>query len=382
MLRKRGVIRDDGSQCRPVGRADVEAVLRSLESINASGLVRFDGLDLSGADLRGLDLKGCSFEGCDLARVVAHPLVIIRGRELPVGDPGVNAVINRWVRCEDEQFEQEDIEVRPTCLENANLTDATLDDGDFNFVRMEGVYLTGAHVEGARFYRARLSGANIRFAHFARADVRGAHLDGADLYGADFDRCLIDDASWGEKWIVRQETEKNWEDAAHVYRMLTRAHEMAGLSNVAGAFRYRRELAQSKIILHQALTLRGSSKAGAVKSSLRLIRYTGRLVSDWTCGFGERPWRAAGAFLFVFAVMLPFYVEYTQFDPSLSGIAELLKRIGYALYFSGASTSGLGYGSWIGDELGWGKYLGVIQSILGTFFAALFLVTITRRWFR
>ena len=89
-----------------------------------------------------------------------------------------------------------------------------------------------------------------------------------------------------------------------------------------------------------------------------------------------------GAFLFVFAVMIPFYVEYTRYDPSPSGIVELLKRIGYALYFSGASTSGVGYGSWISDELGWAKYLGVIQSILGTFFAALFLVTITRRWFR
>ena len=114
LLRNRAVIRCDGSQSRPVSRADVNAVLRFLESIPSSGLVRFDGLDLSGADLRGLNLKGCSFEGCNLSHVVAHPLVTILGRELPVGDPGVNAVINRWVRGEDEQFEQEDIKVRPT----------------------------------------------------------------------------------------------------------------------------------------------------------------------------------------------------------------------------------------------------------------------------
>ena len=379
ILRNLSVIDNEGNQARIINRGDVQAVLGYLASINASGLTAFNRLNLRGADLRGLDLSSCSFEGCDLSHVIAHPLVQVGGRDLPVGDPGANAAINRWERGEDVL---DGVDVQPTCFENAMLTDATLDDGDFNFAIMTGVNLNGAHVEGARFYKAKLSGARIRFSHFTRADLRRACLDRADLYASDFDRCLFDNVDWGLRLTVLQESQKNWDDAVHVYSTLTRVHELAGLAETAGEFRYLRERAKSKRIRQEVLDRSERGKASLIRNVICLMRYIGRVIADVVCGFGERPWRAAMAFVIVIAVGAPLYVEYTSIDVSSAGIVELFKRAGHSAYFSAASTSGLGYGSWVGDEVGWSKYLGVIQSVLGTLFAALFVVTITRRWFR
>ena len=379
ILRNCNVIDDEGNQARIITRGDVQVVLEQLASINASGLTAFDGLNLRGADLRGLDLSSCSFEGCNLSHVIAHPLVRVNGRELPVGDPGVNAAINRLERGEDAL---DGVEVKPTRFEKALLTDSTLDDGDFNFAIMTGANFNGAHAEGARFYKAKLSSARIRFAHFTRTDLRRACLDGADLYASDFDRCLFDDVNWGSGLTVLQESNNHWDDAVHVYNMLTRVHELAGLAETAGEFRYLRERAKSKRIRQQALDRSELGRIGVVRNVICLVRYIGRVIADVVCGFGERPWRAAIAFAMVIVVGTLLYVDYTSIDVSSAGVVELLKRVGYAAYFSAASTSGLGYGSWVDPVVGWPNYLGVIQSVLGTLFAALFVVTITRRWFR
>ena len=105
---------------------------------------------------------------------------------------------------------------------------------------------------------------------------------------------------------------------------------------------------------------------------------------DWLFGFGERPFRVVRAIGIVVLGFAPIYLVPSGFDFSLSGVGEFSIRLAEALYFSVASTSALGYGSWVdpNNALGWRVYLGGVQSFLGIFLNALFLVTFVRRWIR
>ena len=66
--------------------------------------------------------------------------------------------------------------------------------GDLSTWRLEGVNLSGAHLEGASLQHAHLEGVNLSGAHLEGANLRHAHLDGADLSGAHLEGAWLDGA--------------------------------------------------------------------------------------------------------------------------------------------------------------------------------------------
>ena len=113
-------------------------------------------------------------------------------------------------------------------------------------------------------------------------------------------------------------------------------------------------------------------------------RWLVRRFIDWVFGFGERPFRVVRAIAIFVIGFAPIYFVPGSFDLSLIGVGDFFIRSAEAVYFSAASTSALGYGSWVNpnNALGWRGLLGGIQSFLGIFLNALFLVTFVRRWIR
>jgi len=75
-------------------------------------------------------------------------------------------------------------------LENANLSDAYLNGGNFRGTTLRSVNLCGANLRGATF-----NGADLRKANLSFADVRGTDLSGADLRGANLTFVLLNEAN-------------------------------------------------------------------------------------------------------------------------------------------------------------------------------------------
>ena len=386
ILRSLGVLAASREQLRPVGRDDL------LEITNAnSGSVRhlyFDGLDFTGADIRGLDLSDASFVECNLSRVNAYPLIVAHGNAFPVDDFATQRTLGRWARGELGN----DYVVTPTRTEKSLLMGVTLDDANFAYANMQGTCFNNARAQRTGFFQADLTRSICVFARFIDTDLRRAKFHDANLYAFHLETNLLDDVNWGNEHIVLHERDREWDDAISIYVMLARVHELAGMTDIAGEFRYRLQQVRSARILDRGLSLAKTPLGkGRARHWLSAIRHGGgrdlamwlwRWIINFVIGYGERPWRVIRAILFVLIAFSFMYFDYSPIEFSPEGLRNLIARSGQAIYFSAVTSTALGYGSWVGQDLGWGKYLGAAQSFLGTFLTALFLVTFTRRWTR
>ena len=383
-----GVFDEFGNQVRAVDREDVLEVIEVNQG--AHDFLDFRGIDFEGADLRGLSLYRCGFEGCNLSRVNASPMVTYRGRELAIGDLAITETLDRWSNGEPQSKEHL---VTPTSMEGCILSYTTIKDAYFGFAQLEGCSFYNATVERTVFYSADLSTANFRFARFVDVDWRCADLRSANLYALTLQTSFLDDSNWGTELVILQEAVGNWDEALNVYRMLSRVHELAGMNELAGEFRFRQECVESNIIYQRALSLAGSTSSqpslprrwlsSCVHGGWKLLtKWLARRFYHWIAGYGHRPWRVLRAIaLFVF-VSAFLYIDYSPMELSLDGVAVFTERLFGAVYFSAASATALGYGSWVQEDTGWNRYIGVCQSFIGSFLNALFLVTFTRRWTR
>ena len=386
ILRRLGVRATSGEQLRPVNRDDL------LQIIKANGgsarYLYFDGLDFTGADLRGLDLSDASFNECNFSRVDAYPLIVAYGNAFPVSDSDTQRKLGQWARGELN----DDYEVVPTRIENSFLMKATLHDALFDFANMKGTYFNNARAQGTGFFQTDFTRSNFAFARFIDTDLRRARFCDANLYAFHLETNLLDSIDWGNKHIILHEKDKNWDDAISTYVMLARVHELAGMADIAGELRYRLQMVRTGKTLETGLSLSKSPREqGIVRRWLSAIRRGGGLALaewfsrwfiDFIFGYGERPWRVIRAILLTLIAFSLVYFDYSSIELSSDGVVNLVERAYQAMYFSAASSTALGYGSWVGQELGWVKYLGAAQSFLGTFLTALFLVTFTRRWTR
>lgn len=321
--------------------------------------------------------------GCDLTRADASPLVILNGQELGgryVEDGFVDEVLDRWDRGDDEQLKSDGVIVERTNLSGSSLYGATLSNANFNFALMENCRLREVRAERARFYKADLRGSDLRFSNLAQADLRRADVDNANLLDAHIDTIYLDGVRWGEKEGIRQERmakqkdrsqhhrEEDWEEAIAIYRLLARAHERVDMRDTAGEFRYRRNQAQTNLILERVKSKRAPAfrslrgwvyalRSGVLKD---IVLWVSRLFWDLICGFGERPKRPAACVLFIILVFIPLYFEKTGWDLSMAGVWLFCERLILAIYFSATSTIAIGWGSWDGGQMEWVKYLRVL----------------------
>ena len=386
ILRKRGVIATSEEQARPVGRADLLEIIE--ENGGSAQYLFLDGLDFSGADLRGLDLSNAFFQGCNFSNINATPLVKVLGKELSPHDLAIPGILDQWDSGQlDPRFE-----VIRTRMKDSFLTAANLDGAVFASADMQGTFINQAYAERVMFLKADLSNTSFRLARFTGMDLRYARLCDADLYSFHLETNLLDDVDWGEKQIVLQEKQEKWDEAISVYVTLSRVHEIAGMSDLAGEFRYRSQQARSARVLEKGLSqARILRERGTVRHWLSAIRHGGgRNLVEWLrrwsvnfiSGYGERPWRVVRVISLSLIGFSFIYFDYSPIELSLDGVGNLTERALQARYFSAASSTALGYGSWVGQDLGLVKYVGAAQSFVGTFLTALLLVTFTRRWMR
>ena len=400
ILKQSGAFDSEGNQLRPICRNDIQKVLEELRIRDKVGLssqrVKFDGLTLQGADIRGLDLSWnhlprFSFQGCDLSGVVACPMVKVCGEEIDFRDSASDYWTGVWERGEHGRLAENRVEVIPTRLNRVWLFGANFDGADFSHTEAKQAVFRLCTAEGAVFHRSDLAGANLSSGSLLRSDFGDANLTYANLHRLRLEQCVLDGIEWGEGKVIRHEIEECWEDAWFIYRSLTSLHESAGLEDVAGEFRYRRERAQTHLLKSRALDGLTRSNGEGKRTWLDGLRSESRqLIGKWIyrrfldClfGYGERPYRVILALLFQMILFTSIYFESSGIDLSLAGIGEFLSRVLNAFYFSAVSTTALGYGAWIGQEAGLKVYFGALQSFLGVFLNALFLVTFTRRWIR
>ena len=402
LLRDPGLFDPNGRQLRPVTRTDVDKAFRALYLFTQNGIqpatLQFDGLDLDGADLRGLDPSGngpfqVSFINCQMRNVLAGPSVEAGGRELAPHDLAYQYAVMLWATGQLEQLKEFGLHVRRTQLGNVLFVDTQLEHADFSHAQMGNANLSRVAADDAVFNGCELRGADLSFAKLSNTSLLSSDLSGANLLGSELTNCKLDGIQWGAKQIVVQERDKNWPQAHLVYRHLTEVHEIAGLDNVASQFRYLRERALTRAIFATTFApmtapIRSGFAHRLVAVTRERRRFWGqwllRRFVEWLFGYSERPFRVTRAIAIVVLGFAPLYFVPSSFDLSFHGFGEFSIRIAKAIYFSAASTSALGYGSWVdpSNELGRRVYFGVAQSFIGIFLNALFLVTFIRKWVR
>jgi uncharacterized protein YjbI with pentapeptide repeats len=348
--------------------------------------VYLEGADLSGAHLEGADLQGAHLEGVNLSGAHLKKAELLKAHLEKARLPYAHL---EGADLEEARLDWADLP--GAHLKKAYLMNAHLDEADLSGAHLEGAYLedanlegaklSNAHLEGANLQRANLQGATLQQAHLKQAnlrycDLRGvdtnlinANLEGAKLYIANLFQANIEGINWGAKYIMGEELESEQEmdkdkkrelikEAASVYRNLKRWNTEQGMYDVAGEFFFREMTARRK----------------ALKWWPRpFLRVWSEFVS-YICGYGERPLRAI---IWAASAIVGFAVIYF-----LIGATWELGAFGNSTYFSALSFITLGYGSWLEISNAWIKGIGVLESFVGIFTIALFLITFVRKMTR
>jgi len=306
-----------------------------------------EAIDLSGLDLRGIILKGARFP----TRFAGGQAVgvIFDGSDLTGADL-------RNINFQYAQFKK--LNDQPTCLAIVDLRSSTLLNANF-----QGADLTGAKfgdVPSANGYPATLEGSDLRGAKLFRANFKGCYfyatkLEGAYIRGADIFDAHLEEIDWGSYKIGEESRKDSLYNAESTYRRLKQWYTSAGIYDIAAEFFFREMEAKRK----------GLNWTPQPQHRLWLSIHT------FVSGYGERPLRVfRWAAIWIFGLAAIYY---------LIGATWSLSAVWNSLYFSMVSFTALGYGSWVNTTNEWMKGIGVLESFMGVFTIALFLVTFTRK---
>lgn len=381
----------DGTRENPYIRDDVERLIEEnggkAEGLDLSGQFFRKGIDLCNLDLSGIILNDAYFfngfvedkfisanlEGALLNKAMLQKAQLSSANFKGADLTSANLEMAHLYSC---NFNGANL-----CF--SNMKDVDLDSADFIEADLDNANLEGATLEGANFTMAYLGLANFHEANldsviFTRADLENANLKMASLFGTDFNGANLlfvefsndtelDNVQWGN-YILGEEMkgeEKKGQEriiwfalAADTYRNLKTWYTEHGIYDVAGKFFYREMEAKRK------------AQSWREKPFLKLWYWIMRILA----GYGENPERVAiTAAAVILGAALVYYFIGLLFDWS---------AFGRSLYFSTVSFTALGYGSWIDVESNVIRGLGAVESFLGVFMMALFLVTFTRKMTR
>lgn len=324
---------EPSDQEKPLTRHDVE---RLIEEHGGP-----EGLDLSGRHLRQAPLSRLDLHGAHLEWANLHEARLDRAN---LQDACLQAAQLGGAGLYQANLQR-------AALSDANLQGAVLTRADLNAAELPWANLQGARLWGSNLQRARLHEADLHAADLRRADLRQARLAYADLRDAN-----LEGANWGD-YVLGEEIEGDFGDAASAYRALKQRHAEAGMYDIAGEFHYREMEARRKLAWKE-----------------RRFPYAFPMYAlRFLYGYGERPERVIG---WAAAVVFGLALVHWAFGTVAGGFLD-------ALYYSAVSFTALGYGASASDPQGWaGRFLGAGESFMGVFMMALFLVTFTRKMTR
>ena len=174
---------------------------------------------------------------------------------------------------------------------------------------------------------------------------------------------------------------ENWQEVSTIYRKLKQAHQRHGDYAKAGEFFYREMECKNKALKEKKLSLDWFKSF--VYSFLK-----------YSCGYGEKPERVIFVSLLTVFIAALFFVfngivigEYTageriidyKLTVSLPTV-QALKDFGQCLYHSFVTFTTLGYGDI--HPMGLSKVAACIESFIGAFFIALFVLVFGRKMMR
>lgn len=317
------------------------------EGLDLSGQIFVEAIDLSGLDLRRIILKDARFPtDFEDGQLVGAKF---NGSDLTGADL-------RSINLQYAQFKK--LDNQPTCLAGVDLRSSLLLNANF-----QGADLTGAQFGGipsAAGYPATLEGTDLRSANLFRANFEGCYfyeteLEGAYMRGADIFDAHLEEIDWGNYKIGEESTKVGLHSAETIYRQLKQWYTNEGIYDVAGEFFFREMEAKRK-----GLSWRPQPW------------HRGWLnIHAFISGYGERPLRVIRwAAIWILGLAAIYY---------LIGVTWSLPAVWNSLYFSIVSFTALGYGSWVSTANEWVKGIGALESFMGVFTIALFLVTFTRK---
>ena len=105
------------------------------------------------------------------------------------------------------------------------------------------------------------------------------------------------------------------------------------------------------------------------------------LLWKWWLGYGERPLRVLAAVAVILVATWLLYWQIGAFVLDSETIPQTIGRSTWhnALYYSLASFSALGYGSWVSEPVGWVKWAGAVQPLFGITSAVALSIALTQR---
>ena len=117
---------------------------------------------------------------------------------------------------------------------------------------------------------------------------------------------------------------------------------------------------------------------GAGRLSSRLFY---ELVWKWWFGYGEQPFRVLVVSVLALVTTWLLYWQLGDFVLEGQSVSPTVGKPGWqdALYYSLASFSALGYGSWVLQPTGWAKWVGAVQPFVGIVSAVALSIAIARR---
>jgi len=301
-----------------------------MELISKNGNTA-EGLNLRGRDLRGIDISNLNLNG-----IILSESTLARSN-----------------------------------LMGTNLDRALLLDTDFMASTLDGAKIRGADLRGASFLTASLKGTDLSWSNLDGTDFSLAKMEKIYLTNSIItNRTQLQRSIWGKKYQVGEELcePHRYKNAEEVYRNLKIWHQQAGIYDLMGEFHYREWVSRKK---RRGEIVRIELKNRRVKKSLAaFITFIPYWLGDVLFGYGER-W----AHILYWALLLIIGPAILYFIWGSMNFIE-------ALYFSAASFTALGYGTWAYAPENWVKYVGVTQPFFGVTLMALFLVTFTRKWIR
>jgi len=363
-----GKVFEDGIDLRKLARSGISLsgiILKKADLRNAHlELDDLEGAHLEGADLRGAHLEKAHLWGAYLGK--AH----LEGANLE----GAYLVYADLEAADLERANLEGAYLVDAHLEGTDLERANLEGADLRDTHLEKAHLWGAYLGKAHLWRAHLEGADLRNAHLEGADLRNAHLEAADLRDAHleaahlgdtefFSDTRLENVDWGN-YILGEEGEQSFLQAADTYRRLKMWYAKAGMYDIAGKFFFREMTAKGK-----ALKWWPNPMPRAWSRLLSVI-----------CGYGEKPWRVVMWGISVVFGLALLYFFLRGVAPHTLTVQAFLD----SLYYSAISFTALGYSPWFSTSSvrGWAQGVGAAEAIIGVFLIALFLATFVRKMTR
>ena len=275
-----------------------------------------------------------------------------------------------------------------------DLSFRNLNSADLSGLNLRGARLRGADLGHTDLRNADLFGADLQEADLFRADLRGAFLMKANLDKAFLQAARIDgetdlqDVYWGHKYVCEWERIGLFDNARSLYRQLHTWYRNHGHNQVAGEFLYR-EWVCKRLEVQKAVGEKLSwRRPWHTLRSLNLTwwktlpAFFGLTFFELLFGYGERPFRISFAAISVILVFSVIFFLFPLSELANSSGSELLNRVWDSFYFSLVSFTTLGYGGWVGHSNSLIRSLGGVESFIGLFINAMFLVTFTRKWTR